>query len=130
MTTEIYIYRNKGLLKTAPLTTSPSMQLSISGNRSGRLEVFCKIDVLRYLAKFTGKHLYQGLFFNKVGGLNLNTYSYITPPIGCLYRKQGMELTQSICHRDFIELGSDEKNFKEEPLSEAENKILVTFSDC
>ena len=117
-------------MKTAPLTTSPSMQLSICGNRSGRLEVFCKIDVLRNLAKFTGKHLYQGLFFNKVGGLNLNTYSYITPPIGCLYRKQGMELTQSICHRDFIELGSDEKNFKEEPLSEAENKILVTFSDC
>ena len=26
-------------------------------------EVFCKKDVLRNLAKFTGKHLYQGLFF-------------------------------------------------------------------
>ena len=31
-------------------------------------EVFCKICVLRNLAKFTGKHLYQSLFFNEVAG--------------------------------------------------------------
>ena len=28
------------------------------------LEVFCKKDVLRNFAKFTGKHLYQSLLFN------------------------------------------------------------------
>ena len=32
-------------------------------------EVFCKKGVLRNFAKFTGKRLYQSLFFNKVAGL-------------------------------------------------------------
>ena len=36
--------------------------------RSSRPEVFCK-GVLRNFAKFTGKHLCQSLFFNKVSGL-------------------------------------------------------------
>ena len=40
---------------------------------SSRLEVFCKKGVLRNLAKFTGKHLCQRLFFNKVAGLRLAT---------------------------------------------------------
>ena len=31
--------------------------------------VFCKKGVLRNAAKFTGKHLCQSLFFNKVAGL-------------------------------------------------------------
>ena len=34
--------------------------------RSSRLEVFCKIGVLRNFPKFTGKHLCQSLFLNKV----------------------------------------------------------------
>ena len=38
-------------------------------NRSSRPEVFCKKGVLRNFAKFTGKHLRQSLFFNKVAGL-------------------------------------------------------------
>ena len=37
--------------------------------RSSRSEVFCKKVVLRNFAKFTGKHLCQSLFFNKVAGL-------------------------------------------------------------
>ena len=37
--------------------------------RSIRPEVFCKKGVLRNFAKFTGKHLRQSLFFNKVEGL-------------------------------------------------------------
>ena len=37
--------------------------------RSSRLEVFCKKGVLRNFAKFTGKHLCQSLFFNKVACL-------------------------------------------------------------
>ena len=32
-------------------------------------EVFCEKGVLRNFAKFTGKHLCQSLFFNKVAGL-------------------------------------------------------------
>ena len=31
-------------------------------------DVFCKKGVLRNFAKFTGKHLCQSLFFNKVAG--------------------------------------------------------------
>ena len=38
-------------------------------SRSNRLEVFCKQGVLKFLAKFTGKHQCQSLFFNKVAGL-------------------------------------------------------------
>ena len=34
--------------------------------KSRRPEVFCKKGVLRNFAKFTGKHLYQSLFFDKV----------------------------------------------------------------
>ena len=37
--------------------------------RSSRPEVFCKKGVLRNFTKFTGKHLCQSLFFNKVAGL-------------------------------------------------------------
>ena len=43
-----------------------------SSNRSSRPEVFCKKRVLRNLAKFTGKHLCQRLFFNKVAGQACN----------------------------------------------------------
>ena len=35
-------------------------------NGSRRPEVFCKKGVLRNLTKFTGKHVCQSLFFNKV----------------------------------------------------------------
>ena len=37
--------------------------------RSSRPEVFCKKEVLENFEKFTGKHLCQSLFFNKVAGL-------------------------------------------------------------
>ena len=37
--------------------------------RSSRPEVFCKKGFLRNFTKFTGKHLCQSLFFNKVPGL-------------------------------------------------------------
>ena len=37
--------------------------------RSSHPEVFCKKGVLRNFTKFTGKHLRQSLFFNKVAGL-------------------------------------------------------------
>ena len=37
--------------------------------RSIRPNVFCQTGVLRNFAKFTGKHLCQSLYFNKVAGL-------------------------------------------------------------
>ena len=71
--------------------------------RSSRPEVFCKKGALRNFAKFTGKHLCQNLFFNKVAALrpaallkketlaqefscefceiSKNTFSYRTPPV-------------------------------------------------
>ena len=43
-----------------------------SDERSSRPDAFCQKGVLRNFAKFTGKHLCQSLFFNKVaGGLQL-----------------------------------------------------------
>ena len=38
-------------------------------DRSSCPEVFCKKGVLRNFTKFTGKHLCQSFFFNKVTGL-------------------------------------------------------------
>ena len=45
--------------------------LTKSTSRSGRTEVFCKKGDLKNFAKFTGKHLCQSLFFNKVASLKL-----------------------------------------------------------
>ena len=48
--------------------------------RSSRPEVFCKKDFPRNFPKFTGKHLCQRPFFNKVEIVK-NTYFYRTPPV-------------------------------------------------
>ena len=62
-------------------------------NRSSLPEMFCKKCVLRNFTKFTGKHLPQSLFFNKVAGLrrelfscefceiSKNTFTCRTPPM-------------------------------------------------
>ena len=42
---------------------------SISNGKSSRPEVFCQKSILRNFVKFTGKHLFQSLFFNKVAAL-------------------------------------------------------------
>ena len=42
--------------------------------RSSLPEVLCKKGALRNFAKFTGKHLCQSLFFNKVVSLSLQLY--------------------------------------------------------
>ena len=52
------------------LHRSSSIKQLILSFRSSRPEVFCK-GVLRNFTKFTGKHLCQSLFFNKVAGLRL-----------------------------------------------------------
>ena len=40
----------------------------MGNHRSSRPKVFCKKGVLKNFTKFTGKHLCQSLFFNKVAG--------------------------------------------------------------
>ena len=60
--------------------------------RSSRLEVFCRKGVLRNFAKFTGKHLRQSLFFNKVAGLcefckiSKNTFFLQNTSGGCFWK--------------------------------------------
>ena len=66
--------------------------------RSNRPDMFCKKDVIRNFAKFTGNHLCQCLYFNMVAGfikietlaqvfpcefckISKNTFSYRTPPV-------------------------------------------------
>ena len=46
----------------------------VSECRSSHPEMLCKKGVIRNFAKFTRKHLYQSLFFNKVAGLGLQLY--------------------------------------------------------
>ena len=45
--------------------------------RSSCQDVFCKKSVLKNFTKFTGKHLCQSLFFNKVAGLRPETCNFI-----------------------------------------------------
>ena len=42
-------------------------------NKNSYPEVFCKEVVLENFTKFTGKHMFQSLFFDKVAGLRLAT---------------------------------------------------------
>ena len=46
-----------------------ALLLIIIPGKFSRPEVFCKKGVPRKFAKFTGKHLCQSLFFNKVAGI-------------------------------------------------------------
>ena len=62
--------------------------------RSSRKEVFCKKGVLGNFAKFTGKHLCQSIFFNKVADLRTqvrkiskNTFFYRTPLVTASVRR-------------------------------------------
>ena len=50
-------------------TFSRGVFRTFSNVRSSRLEVLCRKGVLRNFAKFTGKHLFQNPFFNKVADL-------------------------------------------------------------
>ena len=64
------------LLVFISFDTIKSIYISIIiTHRSNRREVFCKKSVLRNFAKFTRKHLYKSLFFNKVAGLSNNQLS-------------------------------------------------------
>ena len=47
-------------------------------------DVFCKKGVLKNFAKFTGKHLWQNVFFNKVTGLR--QLFHRTPQDDCFWK--------------------------------------------
>ena len=75
-------------------------------------EVACKSGVRRNSAKFTGKHLCQGLFFNEVAGLwhrcfpvnfakFLRTPFYRIPPV-----------TASLDRAKFCNIGESFMNFR------------------
>ena len=66
----------------------------MKSNRSSRPEVFFRKGVLKNFTKFTGKHLYQSFFVNKVADLrpahmfscefceiSKNTFFHRTPPV-------------------------------------------------
>ena len=46
-------------------------------------EVFCKKDVLKNFAKFTGKHLCQSLVYNKVTGHNFMKRETLAQVFSC-----------------------------------------------
>ena len=60
---EIYVHSVDVLVNTTETI------LKHKKTRSSLSEVFCKKGVLRIFTKFTGKHLCQKIFFNKVAGL-------------------------------------------------------------
>ena len=75
-----------------PVKTKETKQKTLSFIRSSRPEVFCKKGVLRNLTKFTGKHLFQGLFFNKVAGLRPETLlkKTLAQVLSCEFCKNSM----------------------------------------
>ena len=55
----------KSILGLAKLINQNFISSKLTLARSSRPEVFCKKDIRRNFAKFTGKHLCQDFFFNK-----------------------------------------------------------------
>ena len=71
----IYTGQNTGQRKLVLWHFSRSERLMDNNsnwiNRTSRPEVFCKKGILENVTNFTGKHLCQSLFFNKVTGLSI-----------------------------------------------------------
>ena len=63
------MFQSRVLLNSFHATGLFRYPLKTSENLWSRPKVFCKTGVLRNFAKFTRKHLYQSLFFNKVAAL-------------------------------------------------------------
>ena len=84
------VFTNKFLLpswhlkKQQSFVESPNIYGKALGTslQKQSLEVFCKKGVLRNFAKFTGKHLCQSLFFDKVAGLRLQARIFIKKETG------------------------------------------------
>ena len=75
---KIYIFSRDSmeLLCAIPLLSEKKRRFSFLFCRSSRPEVFCKKGVFKNFTKFTGKHLRQNLFFNKVAGVRLLLNSF------------------------------------------------------
>ena len=58
-------------VRAAECQSHPIVRKFLVNFRSSRPEVFSKKRVHKNFAKFTGKHLCQGLFFNKAAGLRM-----------------------------------------------------------
>ena len=68
--------------------------------RRSHLEVFYKEGVHRNFAKFTGKHLYQSLFFNKVSENMLQIYRR-TPMSKCDLNKVALHCFATLLKSHF-----------------------------
>ena len=75
--------------------------------RSSRQEVFCKKDVLRNFARFTGKHLFKKRPWHRCFPVNLAKFLR-TPPVAASGCSRNLEfekrtdqnfITQNLCHR-------------------------------
>ena len=56
-------------------------------NRSSRPEVFCKRDVFRHFAKFTGKHLCQSLYMSEPQACNFIKKENLAQVFSCEFCK-------------------------------------------
>ena len=75
----LHIYRTHFLENTSgrlllDVCNFPFPQTIFRTYRSSRPKVFCKTGIFRNFAKFTGKHLSQSLFFNKVASLWIESF--------------------------------------------------------
>ena len=78
---------------------------------SSRPEVFCRKGVLSNFAKFTGKHLCQSLFFNKVADLNISGRLYFHC-ISIPYSMSKNYWQHQIGIREVVQLNSNKHGFK------------------
>ena len=73
----LFLGNRTSSLVIAVIVVALVIVIVIAKLRSSRPEVFCKKGVLGNLTKFTGKHLCQSLFFNKVAGLRPQACNFI-----------------------------------------------------
>ena len=67
--TQLYCRQSMQVVPNESISSRVLCSLSMPLFRSSRPELFCRKGALRNFAKFTGKHLCQSLFFDKVEGL-------------------------------------------------------------
>ena len=82
--------------------------------RSSRPEVFCKKCVLKNFAKFTGKQLYQNLFFNKVA-LKKN-----------FIKKEALAQVFSC---EFCEISKNSFPYRKPPVAASEHLLIEHFRE-